>query len=283
MRLTAKSPLLAAAACFLAFAAVLAGAYAIAPIGRLDAIALHGLMALDGPFSHRVDHVIVHSADPLPVTVVLAALFAWGWAAGRRQEALAAVALVAGANLTGLILKVALAHPRFHPILGGNQVGAEAYPSGHATTAMSIALAAVLVAPVQLRSNPHLRVAAAFGAAVYAIVVSTWLLVLGWHFPSDVLGGLLVSSGFFFLAVAAIRAGAAGRAGVAAKRVGLALSPGLGGAAVAGLAGVGVIALSRADELLAFARLHTVATVTALAVMAVSAGLVASATLISDP
>jgi hypothetical protein len=115
------------------------------------------------------------------------------------------------------------------------------------------------------------------------IAVSTSLMVLGWHLPSDVLGGLLVSSGFFFLAVAAIRAGAAGRAGVAAQRVGLALSPGLGGAAVAVLAAAGLIALSRADELLAFARLHTVATVTALAVMAVSAGLVASATLISDP
>jgi membrane-associated phospholipid phosphatase len=277
MRPTARSPLLAAAACFLAFAAVLACAYAIAPIGRLDAIALHGLMTLDGSLSDRVDDAIVHSADPQPLTVMLAVLFAWGWALGRRREALGAVALVAGANLTGLILQVALAHPRFHPILGGNQVSAEAYPSGHATSAMSIALAAVLVAP------PRLRVAVAAGAAAYVIAVSTSLMVLGWHFPSDVLGGLLVASGFFFLAVAAIPAGAAGRAGVAAQRVGLALSPGLGGAAVAVLAGVGLIALSRADELLAFARLHTVATVTALAIMAVSAGLVASATLISDP
>ena len=41
------------------------------------------------------------------------------------------------------------------------------------------------------------------------IAVSTSLLVLGWHFPSDVLGGLLVSSGFFFLAVAAIASGTA--------------------------------------------------------------------------
>lgn len=277
MRLTARSPLLAAAACFLAFAAVLAGAYAIAPIGRLDAIALHGLMALDGPIPHPVTREITHSADPRPVMLMLAVLFAWGWALGRRREALGAVALVAGASLTGLILQVALAHPRFHPILAGNQVGAEAYPSGHATTAMSIALAAVLVAPVRL------RVAVASGAAAYVIAVSTSLMVLGWHFPSDVLGGLLVACGFFFLAAAVIRAGAARHAGVAAQRVGLALSPGLGGAAVAVLAAAGLIALSRADELLAFARLHTVATVTALAVMVLSAGLVASATLISDP
>jgi membrane-associated phospholipid phosphatase len=277
MRLTARSPLLAAAACFLAFAAVLACAYAIAPIGRLDAIALHGLMALDGPIPHPVTREIAHSADPRPVMLMLAALFAWGWALGRRREALGAVALVAGANLTGLILKVALAHPRFHPILGSNQVGAEAYPSGHATTVMSIALAAVLVAPVRL------RLAVASGAAAYVIAVSTSLMVLGWHFPSDVLGGLLASCGFFFLAVAVIRAGAARHVGVAAQRVGLALSPGLGVAAVAVLAAAGLVALSRADELLEFARLQTVATVTALAVMALSAGLVASATLISDP
>jgi membrane-associated phospholipid phosphatase len=277
VRLTPRSPLLAAAACFLAFAAVLACAYAIAPIGRLDATALHGLMALNGSLSGPVALEITHSADPRPLMLMLAVLFAGGWALGRRREALGAVALVAGANLTGLILQVALTHPRFHPILGSNQVGAEAYPSGHATSAMSIALAAVLVAP------PRLRVVVASGAAAYVIAASTSLMVIGWHFPSDVLGGLLVASGFFFLVVAVIRAAAARRAGLATQGVGLALWPGLGGVAVAVLAGVGLIALSRADELLAFARLHTVATVTALAVMAVSAGLVASATLISDP
>jgi membrane-associated phospholipid phosphatase len=277
MRLTVRSPLLASAACFIAFAAVLACAYAIAPIGRLDATALNGLRALEGPVSFPVNQVFARSADPLPVMVMLGALFAWGWVRGRRREALAAVALVAGANLTGLILQVALAHPRFYPILGSDQLGAEAYPSGHATSAMSIALAAVLVAPARL------RVAVGSGATAYVIAVSTSLLVLGWHFPSDVLGGLLVASGFFFGAVAASRPIAAGRAGAAAQRVGLALSPGLGGAAIAVLAAGGLIALSRADELLAFARLHTVATLTALAIMAVSAGLVASATLISDP
>jgi membrane-associated phospholipid phosphatase len=277
MRLTARSPLLAAAACFLAFAVVLACAYAIAPIGRLDAIALHGLTALEGLFPYPVGQVIAHSADPQPVMLMLAALCAWGWALGRRREALGAVALVAGANLTSMILKAALAHPRVYPILGSDQVGADAYPSGHATSAMSIALAAVLVAPARL------RVVAGCGAAAYVIAVLTSLLAFGLHFPSDLLGGLMVASGFFFLTVAVMRAVPAGRAGIAAQRVRLALSPGLGGAAVAVFAAAGLIVLSRADELLAFARLNTVATVTALAVMAVSAGLVASAAMISDP
>jgi membrane-associated phospholipid phosphatase len=276
MRLTARSPLLAAAACFLAFGAVLGCAYAIAPLGRLDATALHGLASLDGSFTDRVAYLVAHSADPLPLMAVLATLFAWGWALGRRREALAAVGLVAGANLVGLILKLVLSHPRFYPILGADQMGADAFPSGHATSAMSIALAAVLVAPARV------RIAVACGSAAYVIAVATSLLVLSWHFPSDVVGGLLLASGSFFLAVAAIREGAGRRAGAAAQRARLALSPGLGGIGVALLAGAGLIALSRAEELLAFARLHTVATAAALALMVVSAGLVASATVIAD-
>ena len=277
MRQTARGPLFAAAGCLLAFVAVLVCAYAIAPVERLDATALHGLMSLSGPVSDLVGDPVAHTADPLPLAVVLAALLACGWAFGRRREAVAALALVAGANLTCVVLKVALAHPRFQPILGPDQLDADAFPSGHATSAMSIALSAVLVAPARL------RIVVAAGAAAWVIAVSTSLLVQGWHFPSDVLGGLLLASGFFFGAVAASRAGVAGRAGFAAHRVRLAFSPGLGGAALAVGAGVGVIALARADDLLAFARLHTAATVTALAIMAVSAGLVASAALISDP
>jgi hypothetical protein len=119
-------------------------------------------------------------------------------------------------------------------------------------------------------------------AAAYVIAVSTSLLVLDWHFPSDVLGGLLFSSGAFFLTVAAMREGAARRAGAAARRARLAVSPGLSGVAVAVLAGAAVVALSRFEELLAFARLHTAAAATALVIMAISAGLVASATLIAN-
>ena len=269
-----RSPLLAAAACFLGFAAVLACAYGIAPIGRLDANALHWMRGLDGgPPSSPIVLELTHSADPRPLMLALAVLFAWGWAMGRRPEALGAVALVAGANLTALILQVALAHPRYHSILGSNQVGAEAYPSGHATGATSIALAAVLVAPARL------RVAVAFGAAAYVIAVSASLMMLGWHFPSDVLGGVLVSSGFFLLTVAAIRVSTAVRAGVAAHRDRLGLWLGLGGAGVAAAAAASLIAR---DELVEFARLHTGATVTAVAIMAVSAALVASTALKSD-
>ena len=245
------------------------------PIERLDATALHGLGTIDGAVDVRLAHLAAHLADPLPLLVILGGLFAWGWTIGRRTQAVAAVALVAGANVTTQILKVALAHPRIQPVLGPYQLGPEAFPSGHATAAMSIGLAAVLVAPARL------RVLVASAATAYVAAVATSVLVLAWHFPSDVVGGILVASGFFFGAVAARSPSRRPRARAEA-RPRLAVSPRLVEAAVVAGLGIAVVALLGASDLASFARLHTIATATALAIMATSAALLAGATLITD-
>jgi len=277
MRVNARSPLLAAAACLLAFGLVLGCAYAIPPASRFDAIALNGLTTLDGPYFGPVAQLAAHSADPLPLVAMLVVLFACGWSMGRRWEAFAAVALVVSANVATQALKVALAHPRVQPSLGADQLGPEAFPSGHATAAMSLALAAVVVAPARM------RVPVASAAAAYVIAVSTSILVLRWHFPSDVLGGLLVASGSFFGTLAAIRTAPSRRAWVRAQRgAGVALSRRAGELSLLALAAAAAAALFRADDLLAFARLHTLATATALAIAAASAGLLATAALIAD-
>jgi membrane-associated phospholipid phosphatase len=269
--------MLAAAACSAAFLALLVGAYALGPAERLDATALHGLGALRGPWADPVAHLFSHLADPLPLLAILAALCGWGWALGRRRQALAAAALVTGANVTTQVLKVLLAHPRMQPALGVEPLGPEAFPSGHATASMSVALAAVLVAPGRWRAT----VATAAGG--YVIGVCTSILVLGWHFPSDVLGGLLVASGFFFCVVAALHAvSVPNRAAATRERIRLALSPRLTDLALVALVGIGVVALLRASDLLAFARLHTSAMAMALAIVAASAGLLATAALIAD-
>ena len=142
---------------------------------------------------------------------------------------------------------------------------------------MSLALAAVVVAPARM------RVPVASAAAAYVIAVSTSILVLRWHFPSDVLGGLLVASGSFFGTLAAIRTAPSRRAWVRAQRgAGVALSRRAGELSLLALAAAAAAALFRADDLLAFARLHTLATATALAIAAASAGLLATAALIAD-
>ena len=278
MRMNARWPLFAAMGCALAFAAVLESAYWIAPAARFDVIALKGFVTLDGTLSDPVAQVAAHSADLIPLAVMLAVVFAWGWSMGRRWEAFAALALVAGANVATQMLKILLAHPRVQASLGPNQPGAEALPSGHATAAMSLALAAVVVAPARVRAS------VALVGATYVIAVSISILVLGWHFPSDVLGGLLVASGSFFCIVAAIRTAPSRRAWVAAQRgAGIAISRRVGELSIVALAGIaGVAVLLRADDLLDFARVHTVATATALAIVATSAALLATAALLAD-
>jgi membrane-associated phospholipid phosphatase len=276
MLVGARTPLLAAAACSAAFLALLAGAYELGAVERLDATALHGLVTLRGPWANPVAHVFTHLADPLPLLGILAALFAWGWTLGRRRQAIAAVALVAGANVTTQVLKVVLAHPRVQPAIGVEQLGPEAFPSGHATASMSLALAAVLIAPGRWRAS------VAIAAVAYVIGVCTSVLVLGWHFPSDVLGGLLVASGSFFGTVTALRAVSGTSRAAARERIRLAASPRLAEAALVALVGLGVVGMLRASDVLAFARLHTSATATALAIIAASAGLLAGASLIAD-
>jgi membrane-associated phospholipid phosphatase len=258
-----------------AFVLLLGCAYMVGPGGRLDAIALHGLGTLRGSWTDPVAQLATHLADPLPLLAMLAGLVAWGWATGRRREAVAAVALVAGASVTTQVLKVALAHPRIQPVLGPYQLGPEAFPSGHATAAMSIGLAAVLVAPIRFRAM------VAVAATTYVIAASTSLLILGWHFPSDVLGGLLVASAFFFGTVAALQAAGPRRVGLPG-RARLTATPPIREAALVALAGIGVFAVLRADDLLSFARLHTVAAATALAIILASAGLLIPATLVAD-
>ena len=69
-------------------------------------------------------------------------------------------------------------------------------PSGHATATMTLVLCAIVVVPPAWR-----RVAAVLGVAV-ALAVSYTALILAWHFPSDVLGGLLVAGSWTWLMLA---------------------------------------------------------------------------------
>jgi membrane-associated phospholipid phosphatase len=98
----------------------------------------------------------------------------------RFDLALGAVILIGGANVTTQILKY---NVFTRPDLSA---GPNSLPSGHTTVALSIALAAVIVAPSALRS-----VVAIGGSAIAALVgVAT---VLGrWHRPSDVIAATFV-------------------------------------------------------------------------------------------
>jgi membrane-associated phospholipid phosphatase len=174
-------------------------AYGIDAAQRADATLLSKFIALDGRVGFLAEP-IAHLGDPLPLLAMLAG--ACGIALWRRRplDAAAAVAVVAGANLTTQVLKVALAHPRVQSVLGNNQLGPVAFPSGHATAATSIAIAFAFVVPREW------RVAAAALGACLVIAVGCSVMVLAWHYPSDVIGGVLVACGWGFAILAAMRA-----------------------------------------------------------------------------
>jgi hypothetical protein len=83
-------------------------------------------------------------------------------------------------------------------------------------------------------------------------------LALGWHYPSDVLGGFLVATTWTLLAISGLRAVENhGVPAVPAARPRLAHGLGPPAAAVAGAAGLGLlVALARPHAVLAFTRAH---------------------------
>jgi membrane-associated phospholipid phosphatase len=193
------APLLACLACAGALVLLALLAFRVGPVVHLDARLLERLTAVPGSTRFDVATVFAHLADPLPMIVMLIAICGLAVHWDRRREALAAVAVVAGANVTTQVLKALLDHHRYQSFLGPDQPWSGAFPSGHATAAASIGVALFLVAPARLRP-----LAAVIGASFTALV-SVSVVLLEWHYPSDVLGGLLIVAGWGFAAVAALR------------------------------------------------------------------------------
>ena len=86
---------------------------------------------------------------------------------------------------------------------------------GHATAATSIAIAFLFVAPHGWRP------AVAAAGACFVAAVGCSVMILAWHFPSDVLGGILVASGWGFAVLAVrriVEGGGSGRRSQVASR-----------------------------------------------------------------
>jgi hypothetical protein len=192
-------PLLVALAGVLAMAVTALLAFDSPGAHERDAALLHGFVALDRPRVHHAVVVLAHLADPLPYLLVGAGLIGWALMRGLVWRAGAVAVLLVVTGVCTQVLKQLLAQPRFESWLGFDQVDAAAWPSGHSTAAMTLALCAVLVAPVALRPT-----VAVLGGA-FAVGVGYAVIVLAWHFPSDVLGGFLMAGTWTALAVAALR------------------------------------------------------------------------------
>jgi membrane-associated phospholipid phosphatase len=197
-----------AAACAIGLVAVGVLALAVAPAHGRDAAILRGFTGLYGASIDAEIRVIAQAVDPLPYALL--ALLCVGVALARRrmQTAVAAAIALVGSGLTAQSLKHLLGQPRYAPWLPGDSM-ANGWPSGHATAAMTLALCAVVVAP------PAWRAAVALFACGCTISIAFATLALTWHYPSDVLAGLLVG-GLWVSAALAVLGRLGGAAPVAA-------------------------------------------------------------------
>jgi membrane-associated phospholipid phosphatase len=199
----AKAPLLAAIVCALAIAPLAVAAYSWGSFQHVDLRGFFHLRHEFGPI-HAFAVVFVNLGDLASLLVFLAIAATIGLRAGRRREVIAAVIVVCGANLTTQLLKTTLEHARHKAFEHGIELPwPNSFPSGHTTAAASIAVALLLVTPAA-----HRLAAALVGTAITASVGFS-VVVLGWHYPSDVLGGLLVVGTWGFAALAWLRSRAA--------------------------------------------------------------------------
>jgi membrane-associated phospholipid phosphatase len=193
-----KGPLFGAFACAGGLALVAALAYRSEGAQRLDATVRGRFIADPGSSAESLAAAVALLGDPLVLLLSLVVACGIAVKRGRPRDAVAALVVVAGANLTTQALKVLFSHPRVRAALGAD-LAWDGFPSGHTTAIASTAIAFMFVVPARFRL--------AIGALGVFLVaaVGCAVVILDWHYPSDVLGGILVASGWGFLALAALR------------------------------------------------------------------------------
>ncbi len=114
--------------------------------------------------------------------------------AGLRREAVAVVASLGGAMLISDIVKLLVSRPR-PPVEHLQAVTGSSFPSGHATQASAFWFSLVLAAHAA-RAAPLLTRSLAAVAVLLVAAVALSRVYLGVHYPSDVIAGVLLGTGW---------------------------------------------------------------------------------------
>jgi membrane-associated phospholipid phosphatase len=195
-----RAPLAGCLACIGGLVAVALLVYGSGAVQRLDRTVRDWFLAEPESKVESLASTVHHLGDPLALVLLTALACGVGIARGRRREVAAALAVVVGASLTTQLLKVLVSHPRFRAILGAEGFSWDGFPSGHTTAMASATIAFAFVVPASLRP-----LVAAAGACL-TVAVGCSMVVLHRHFPSDIVGGMLVAGAWGFAALALLRA-----------------------------------------------------------------------------
>jgi membrane-associated phospholipid phosphatase len=136
--------------------------------------------------------------NPGPYAVLAAGVLTIALVLRGPRIALILFGVLAAPNLLTQFLKHALANDRM-----GNvhiaRIDPACWPSGHATASLVLAGCAVIAAPAVLRPL------VAGAGAVFALLIGIAVVGLGWHFPSDVLGGWAMAGLFLSIGYGVVR------------------------------------------------------------------------------
>jgi membrane-associated phospholipid phosphatase len=163
-----------------------------------DAIALYDFTRLDRPAIEAPARLLLDLLEPAFFVVWGIALVAIALSQGRKYVALAVALVLSLAPASAELLKPLLAHP--HAEVVPLYITGASWPSGHAAAATALVWCVLLVAP------PSLRRALALLGVVFLAAVGCSLLILAWHMPSDVIGGYLLGTLWFALALLGLQA-----------------------------------------------------------------------------
>lgn len=189
--------LIATVFCVACLVCVYVAAFSLNVTNVADHRVLEGFMGLRTPANGDRGTAISEYFNFGPYAVAAAIVVSVALVVGGVRTAAAASVLFVGANVTTQILKPLLAAPRQAGWLPDGS-----WPSGHMTAATTLALCVVLIAPPLLR--PY-----AVGAGTLGVVAAAYSIVLiGSHYPSDVVGGMFVAGAWTALVIAGLEAAA---------------------------------------------------------------------------
>ncbi|WP_223166749.1 glycosyltransferase [Nonomuraea sp. SYSU D8015] len=160
------------------------------------------VQSLRGPWPTAVAQVLNVAFGNVAGAILVAALVAAA-AVGRSRAVRRALVVIAAGWGVSLVVKVLVDRPRpaaSHALVQG--LGPDSFPSGHVCLTLSIAVAAALLTR---KTRWHRPVVAAGGLLVIGQMLAR--VYLGAHYPTDVLGSVVVTPAAVHLATNARRLG----------------------------------------------------------------------------
>ncbi|MGE0029262.1 MAG: phosphatase PAP2 family protein [Thermoleophilia bacterium] len=154
-----------------------------------------GASPWDQPEVYRGANSLLDTISTTTLAILGAGIIVLALLRGRPRLAVAAGVVLLGANVTAQVLKRAFDRP---DLVLGWSTEPGAFPSGHTTVAMSLAMALMIVVP------PSVRWPAALGGCAYAAAVGVAVIAIDWHRPSEVVGAYLLVVAWTALTMAVV-------------------------------------------------------------------------------